>query len=261
MIAHSASLDRVRRIVYLCAAFASAATRADGQAPSAPTAASRGRVLGVFSAQTGDPIEGAQVIDMVSRTSALTTGTGTVSLAFLADTGSLVRVQKLGYQPATLVVSTAREDTLPVTVMLRAAPPALPAVVTRAPATRYRSPGLQAFEERRLMGVGRFVSEAELRKADNRSMTNVIRGMGLKAECSTRVPIRCFATSTRTGGMCELDVYQDGIRVNRDDRDLEKIPVNTMGGVEAYLGPATIPPLYNQTGSACGVLLFWTRER
>ena len=29
--------------------------------------------------------------------------------------------------------------------------------------------------------------------------------------------------------------------------------------VEAYAGPASIPVEYNPLGSACGVILFWTR--
>jgi hypothetical protein len=56
-------------------------------------------------------------------------------------------------------------------------------------------------------------------------------------------------------------VYLDGILVNKDDRDLEKMRTDQFGGIEAYMGAATIPTLYNKTGSACGVLLFWTRER
>src|SRR5262249_50109966 len=118
------------------------------------------------------------------------------------------------------------------------------------------------FEERRRTGMGRYISEAQLRKNDGRNMTNLIREIGIKVECSTRTPLRCFATSNRGG--CSFDVYIDGMRVNRNDldrRDLEKILVNETGGVEAYLGPATIPTMFNMTGQACGVLLFWSRER
>jgi len=63
------------------------------------------------------------------------------------------------------------------------------------------------------------------------------------------------------GTNCVFDVYLDGIMANRDDRDLERMRIGQFSGVEAYLGPATIRPLYNKTGPACGVLRLWTRER
>jgi len=45
------------------------------------------------------------------------------------------------------------------------------------------------------------------------------------------------------------------------DNDLEKMRVNEYAGIEYYPGGSTIPTQYNRTGSSCGVLLFWTRER
>jgi hypothetical protein len=39
----------------------------------------------------------------------------------------------------------------------------------------------------------------------------------------------------------------------------EMIPPESIAGIEAYAGPATIPAQYNVTGSACGVILLWTR--
>lgn len=59
----------------------------------------RARVLGVYDERSGDPIDGATVSDFLSRASALTNGAGLVSLVFLPDGGSLVRIQKLGYEP------------------------------------------------------------------------------------------------------------------------------------------------------------------
>ena len=250
----SVSLGRVPRAVYALVALATCALA------SLPAQTSlRARLLGVYDARTGDAVEGAQVLDVASGTSALTTRTGTVSLGFLIDSGSMVRVQKIGYRAQMLLVKTTPTDTLPVTVVLEPIATTLPTVVTKDSTRRYISPGLQAFEERRAMGHGRFINEAELRKNDNRSMTNVLRSAGVRVGCSARTPIRCFPLSMRES--CELEVYMDGIRVNRDERDLEKIFVNTIGGVEIYFGPATIPPLYNQTGSRCGIVLFWTRER
>ena len=232
------------------------------QSAPVPLPPYRARILGVFNAQTGDPIEGASVTDILSGTAALTTVTGTVSLVFLPDSGSMVRIQKIGYKPEMRNGRDLAKGYGANHCSLKPDDDDASAVVTSDSSPRYVSPGLRAFEERRKAGFGRFVTEAELRKADNRTMTNVIRTMGVSVGCTSRFPVRCFATSSRGGGIgCPLDVYLDGIMVNKDDRDLERMRADQFGGIEAYVGAATIPPLYNKTGSACGVLLLWTRER
>ena len=95
---------------------------------AAPAAQPSLRLLGVFDEDTGQPLAGVEVSDMLTGTSALTTVTGTVSLAFLSAGGSLVRVRKVGYAVQTLAVS--QTDTAGITVILKRVAE-LPAVVTR----------------------------------------------------------------------------------------------------------------------------------
>jgi hypothetical protein len=249
------------------AAVAAIALDAGAQAPAAAPATYRGRLLGVFNAQTGDPVEGAEVIDMLNKTKALTTATGTVTLAFLPDGGGMVQVQKIGFAPYANVIAISEADTLPVTVMLSPIAQTLAPVVTTSTHV-YRSPALREFEARRLAGHGKFIPEEQLRKNDSRTMTDLIRQMGVMVQCA-KTTSACYAVSTRQnsryairgGGACSFDVYIDGQRVTDERRNLEKLFVNEMGGVESYAGPASIPTQYNMTGSACGVLLFWSRER
>jgi hypothetical protein len=250
----------------LSLATADLSAQATGGEPPLP--AYRHRLLGVFDSQSGAPLEGAEIMDLLSKTSALTTKTGTVSLVFLPEGGGLVRIRKVGYQPATLPVEISPDDTVPITVALAASVTALPAMITRDSAVHYMSPGLQAFEERRKMSDGHFLSEAELRKNDSRLMSNVIRAFPIGVVCPTSGLRRgeCWAISHRQpsalailgGGSCDVKVYINGALST--DNDLEKIKVNETAGVEFYAG-ATIPAQYNATGSSCGVLLFWTRER
>ena len=250
----------------LLTAFAGAAML-PGQSTPSLLPGYRARVLGVFNAQTGEPIEGAQVTDMLSQMSALTTKTGTVSLIFLPDSGSMVRIQKIGYQPTTLVVRISPADTVPVTVVLNATTTILPAVVTKDSAPKYVPPGLRAMEERRKLGFGHFITEAELRKNDSQKMTNVIRTLpNVNIVCSKFGVRECWAVAGRLsskymvqGGSCDIEVYMNGALSN--DHDLEKLQVAEFEGVEFYPGGATIPVQYNKTGSNCGVLLLWTRER
>jgi hypothetical protein len=271
-------LIRASLVALLCTA---AIPTAFAQAPAAPAPRTpavplhRLRVLGVFDAESGAPVEGAEVADALNRVSALTTSTGTVSLIFLPEGGNMVQVKKVGYQPTMLAVEIGPPDTLPITVVLNRVAPAavggvqtLATVVTKDSAPHYISPGLKDFEDRRRLGGGHFISEAEMRKQDNRKMTNVIRDLaGVQMFCPRSGPrkFECFAVSGRghknavQGGACEINLYIDGVAVS--DNDLEKLSVNEFAALEFYSGGATIPVQYNRTESSCGVILLWTRER
>lgn len=226
----------------------------------AQTPAYRHRILGVFDAASGEPIEGVEISDLLSKTVALTTKTGTVTLAFLPDGGSLVRIRKIGYATQTMMVAISPVDTVPITVLLETAQ-TLPAVVTTDSAPKYRSPALREFEERRRQGFGHFVTDSMLRRQENRTtMTNIVRQFpSVTMVCPTRgiKNGQCWPVSARRG--CPVVVYIDGIQST--DNDLQKMLITDYAGVEFYSGPATVPAQYNATGSDCGVLLFWTRER
>ena len=233
----------------------------------APQLSYRNRLLGVFDAQSGLPIEGVEVGDMLSKASALTTSTGTVALSFLPEGETLVRIRKVGYQPVTIPVAISPVDTAPLTILMKAGAQTLPTVVTNDSAPRHVSPALNAFDERRHTNVGGyFVAEDILRKNDTKRMTSIVRTLpGLNVTCASygQRAGQCWAASTRVaricGGGCLVQFYIDGIMV--DDDDLEKLRVDQFAGVDYSPGGASVPPQYNKTGSHCGTLLLWTRER
>jgi hypothetical protein len=245
-------------LVVVACAISLAAGNLRPQAAAAVMAmpAYRHRLLGVFDSQSGEPIEGVEVTDLLTKTSALTTKTGTVTLVFLPDGGALVRIRKLGYQPITMPIAISPDDTTPVTVTLATTATTLPAVVTKESSPFYRSSRLRDFEERRRAGFGQFIAEGELRKNDAGKMSNVVRRFtGMRVDCKRSV---CRALSTRHGS-CPVTLFVDGVPTT--ETNLEQINVNEYAGIEFYAGGATIPPEYNRTGSACGVMLLWTRER
>jgi hypothetical protein len=231
----------------------------------------RARLLGVYDAKTGDAIEGAEVGDMLAKVTALTTKTGTVTLSFLPEGGTLIRIRKVGYEPTTMMAAISPEDTVPLTVLLNPSAPTLPTVVTTEKSSHnYLSPQLRAFDERRLSGQGgHFIVEEELRKNDHQPLTNVVRRMpGLQIKCITKGPKSgaCFATSFRSktahailGGECMVDVYLNGAVYS--DPDLQQLMTKEFAGVEFYGGGASVPIQYNKLGATCGVLLLWTREK
>ena len=131
------------------------------------------RLIGVYDFLSGQPVDSVTVTDLISGLSARTTPTGTASLFFLPDGGSLVRLRKLGYQPQNLEVHISPDDTEPLTVLLEPAA-MLPTVVSRDSAPRYISPALGGFEQRQRAGFGNFIDEAEMRKKENWTMANLV---------------------------------------------------------------------------------------
>lgn len=239
----------------------------------------RFRVLGVYDDRTGDPISDVKISDMVSGTSSLTTSTGTVSLIFLPDGGSLVSIKKVGYEPRTMPVSISLDDTLPLTLVMQplAAGPGtrLPTVTTTA-AAPYISPALRGFQERERLGAtGYFINDTTLRKSEGHSLADVLR---------PRMPNAIFhdgplgATYLKSSGRCgtneAVTVYLDGVLLAGDPGpppppgstrstklgppNLSQFQVSDLSGVEWYPSGPSAPIGFD---GACGALLLWTRER
>ena len=225
----------------------------------------RSRILGVYDARTGDPVEGADIIDVLSGNSMKTTSTGTVTLLFLPDGGGLVRIRKLGYGVQTQMVSISPADTLPLTLMIEKVTE-LAGVTVVDSAPHYRSPGLRGFEERRLhAATGSYITEAQMRKEDGRPI-----GMALLAHIPTlnimesRGGQAYLLKSPRCGAGGHPAVYLDGVLMTTapgKPTNLNDFVTSDIATVEYYANTATAPPQFNVTLGSCGALLLWSRER
>lgn len=272
-------------MAFACAALfaALAGQSALAQNPTGDTAAKkptdyryRYRFLGVYDVATGEPIEGAEVIDALTGTKALTTKTGTVSLMFLPDGGSLVRVRKVGYEMQTLPVSISPTDTAPVTVILSHATTLEP-VIVRDSANKYIGGGLRTFQEHMHEGFGHFVTDDEFRKDDGKPLANILtaripgilRTPGPHGETyivSSRKPCAGAALAGCRQPNCFVNVLQDGVSLydisaRMPPLDFSKMDGLNLAGAEYYAGGAASPPEYNDTKQGCGVLVLWTREK
>jgi hypothetical protein len=138
------------------------------------------------------------------------------------------------------------------------------------------------FEERRALGVGHFITRAELAKQENRTTGDIMsrvpgarvrRGnsgaawiAGARGE-SRRQYARLdrLDIERRARPACYANVYVDGAVVfsgvdGEPLFDVNTIPPNMIEGIEFYSGASQIPPRFNRTGSECGVLIIWTRR-
>ena len=79
----------------------------------------RQRLLGVFDDATGEPIEGARVIDEATGTYTTTSASGIVSLVFLPEGVSSLRIIRVGFEDLTLSMQIAPNLTTPLTLVMK----------------------------------------------------------------------------------------------------------------------------------------------
>lgn len=91
-------------------------------AADATMPAYRFRLLGVYDPTTGEPIADAIVTDVTTGTSAKTTSTGTVSLGFLSEGTTPVRISKTGFDDLSIAVEISAEVTTPLTLVMTKKP-------------------------------------------------------------------------------------------------------------------------------------------
>lgn len=229
----------------------------------------RARLLGVYDERNGEPLSGVRVSDVLSGMSMVTSSTGTVTLVFLPDGGSMVRLQKIGYEVQTMLVAISPRDTNPLTLVLRPAVE-LPAMVTRADsAPRYLSARLRGFEERRRKENGRFITEDVLRKHDDMPLGNLLRTIapGVVKESGGSAMLLMQSPRCTVGGPPQ--VYLDGVPLTAPMKrgvanppfDLMEFSVSDLAAVEYYSDGAITPMEFSHLGQRCGALLLWTRER
>ncbi len=266
------------------AALSASTTPARAQTPPAAPApkpasnAYRFRLLGIYDEQTGDPIEGVEVSDVLNGNKALTTSTGTVSLMFLPEGGSLVRLRKLGYAVQTLTIAISPSDTTPLTITLVRATE-LPTVVVKDSAPVRLSPHMRAFEEHKKLGFGQFITEAEMRKADNRSMANFLTSKMTGMMAVAGRTSSTFIVSSRkqcqggalSGGCripnCYVRIYTDNVLTydttmrGAPPPDFARINVSDYAAAEFYPGGTALPDGIAPTNADCGTLLLYTREK
>jgi hypothetical protein len=237
-----------------------------------PDNAYRFRLLGVYDATSGEPIAGVEVSDILTGIRATTTATGTVSLYFLPEGGSFVRLRKVGYGVETVPVSISPADTTPVTLTLTRATQLETVVVHGDSTPHYLSRGLRGFAERASHHLGHFIGESDLRKNDSRQLGTML-GSHLPGVMVMTSRSSSYLVSTRK--MCKgpvlsgcqrpncfVSVYLDGALIYPGGPlpDFSRMFVDDYAAVEFY-ETSEAPPEFSDPGNDCGALVLWSRER
>jgi hypothetical protein len=246
----TSSRRRIAFAALLCVALLAPARTAGAQVKPAPPPPIvlrpiwHGRLLGVFDEETGAPIVGAQVLDVLGGWSALTTSTGTVQLAFLDTGGTFLRIRKLGYLPLTFLIVLSDADTTPITKILYKMGQQLPQVVStahgqvairRGPADTVRKLDLNGFYERRTVSGAPSSAFLTGERLERLTLLSDIRALTGRDICASNLYIDGVLTP----------IPADRGRSLRQGVDLLLSP-DMVSGIEVYR-TSEIPAQYNGT--------------
>jgi hypothetical protein len=252
---------------------------------------------GVSDLQSGAPVAGAEVLLPELRLMGRADSLGRVLLPRVPYGTHRVRVRFLGYAPSEVRLAFASDTTGAVFRLDRAAV-ALSTVDVTADAVPV---GLRDFEIRRKQGIGRFLDAKTLEGERDRDyvtmaalrfpgLTTVTDAAGRPHVASTRSSCGASSRGSRGQGAdridgrpksgrgseggesnenrmsgscvstqpCLVQVFLDDIPLMPEDDWM--VRTWDLSGVEYYTG-ASMPARYRVSGSACGVLLLWSKWR
>ena len=244
---------------------------------------SRGALLTgvVLTDSTRTPIGDVEVVIPTLGLNTRTNARGEFRLGDIPAGAHSVVARRFGYGPLAAMVSFAANEVVERKIFLTRIAMLDTKTVTGRSVPRGR--GLDAFEERRLLGLGKFMDSTYLRTNESRRFGDLLAGLsGVRLVtpplCSANglVSPRCVTSSTAQvafngrGRGCAMQVLVDGATVYRareEDREWANmfdvnnfLSVSSLAAVEVYRSVAEAPPEYAGQAAVCGVLLLWTRR-
>lgn len=243
-----------------------------------PRGAYRGTVVEVARST---PLENVEVVlpfaDMETRTGA----DGTFLLERVPAGAHDIVFRRIGFAPVTVRRDFHRDSVVTERIVMARA------VVLDSVVIRAKSSGIPGFDNRRIFGRGHAITRDELARQEHRRMSEILAavpglrvlgggsgaawasmGRGANTVNLQRYPDQVSALRGARPA-CYSDVYLDGALIYGGSVsptepgslvDLNTFAAVTLEAIEYFAGPAQIPPEYNRSGSACGVLLLWTRR-
>jgi hypothetical protein len=258
------SLAAVGSITLSLAVVPAAGAQARVGPGSVSTTAGRGIIDGIVSDTGLSPLQAAFVSILGTNIRVGTGPNGRFRITQVPEGRYLVIVKRVGYRPTSDVVDVVARDTVRLSYTLENADVRLNPVVTsdRAPTIK-----MQEFDQRRRLGQGEFMTQAEIRERNPAFSTELFRKFKsvYVAPSNSSAITQYFAFSAREGGnpqtgACTMQIVLDRVPLPQPfNLDLLPAPKDLFG-IEVYAGASTIPLEYAGVNRGCGVILVWTRD-
>jgi hypothetical protein len=214
-------------------------------------------LVGLVRDSAGHPIPGVEVRLKGGTSLAYTDDAGGFRLGSLPIGPGNIAVRRLGFVPASVVVTLreGRTDSLVVAMTTLAA--SLPGVLVEDEYMERSHRILAGFWERRARGFGNFVTRDEIEKRDPHEFVDILR-MTPSVNIQTRNG-RKVIRFNRSPADCPPQYWVDGLRIENGSPD--EFNPEDVEALEVYSGPATLPPQFGQRvwSHTCGAIVIWTR--
>lgn len=256
----------------LFAVFFAVAIRTIPPVLGAQTAAPSGSFSGLVLTDSGDvPIADAEISFPDQKLSARSDSKGNFLIGGLPPGAHALVIRKVGYEPysATLTIPAGRK--IEADIFLKPVMTKLANINVKAAVNPRYAIRLADFEERRRVGMGRFLTSDIFEKAEGQNMSQVlvslIPGVRTSGKGSKQILV-----SRRSGKDCAAQVIVNGLvhfNGQEPNFDLNSLYTGQVIGVEYYT-VANTPSQFNATagspgrseiagGSYCGTVVIWTK--
>ena len=208
-------------------------------------------------------LEGVEVLMEGSIRRTNTNASGQFLLDSLPAGVQYFVIRSIGYGPVRFKAKLRKADTVRVDARLVPEGVRLDPVVVVAEPRGPKGYGVEAFEERKRLGFGRFIDSTELRRSEHLRIADLLRrGTGISVvERRGASPPTTKAYSTRfqnSNGPCEMLLFLDGMYL--PDGNLAPFDPSHLQAVEVYRSIGEVPPEFDRRGAECGVVVLWTRR-
>lgn len=220
--------------------------------------AQRASITGrIISAQSGEPIEGAEVDLRGHPHAAVTSQQGLFRMSEIPAGDHVLKISYLGAQSKNLTLDLGPRESMDVALELEMKVLPVPELVVtvndRIPVGK-----LYEFQRRAQNNPGYFITRDEIADRNASRTTDLLRrvpGLDVGGARVGRIPVQLRRRPV--GRRCTPDIYVDGAYAPYFDPDnLQPIDI---AGIEVYRGNSEVPPEYRRFDH-CGVIVFWTRD-
>jgi Carboxypeptidase regulatory-like domain len=225
-----------------------------------PLAAQTGRaaIVGqLVNRQSRAPVGGARIGLLGARNELASDSAGRFTQGGLASGTYVLQVRAIGYTAASWIIDLGEGEVHSDVYELEPLPVELDPVVV-AQRLSLGETRRAEFEQRRAAGRGYFVTEADIRRENPRSLGDLLRHVpGVRMQCRGSAA-GCTARMARAPRECRPDFVVDGFEAsNSTSLDMPTIGIV---GIEIYRTLSETPLQFLRTDNQCGTIVIWTRS-
>lgn len=237
----------------------------------APAQQSATVTINVTSAETGEPLPGAQAVLGDARGGTIADSNGAVRLTNLAAGEHRIEIRMIGYETRSFTLNVTAGERMVIDAPLALAPVQLEGVEAEATPGPVRSRSLAAtgfYERMDRGGGGTFLTREEIDRRNPSLMSDLFRRVsGVRVvrydpryNTSYALQMARGAQTMRNGGECPVVYYIDGVQRQLSPLGIDEMRPNEIEAIEIYRGSGALPPQFRAGSSSCGVVAIWTRR-